>query len=190
MTEDITFAFNGHNHIIKIPFERYLQLLNQLIVSIAIQINKEKYYSIQSAVKQETFDSFKKYLMDSTEPKIKSDNMYDYYLLSQEFQILKDYLSTKIDEDSLNLFILISNTSNDKSQNERYISRYLNNIITKHEKELLKIPINSLFNIFNHPERDLSDPQKAYDFIVNNSKNGTLFVLLPSLEGDKLNEKS
>ena len=190
MTSNIKLAFNGVNHDIPVPLKRYLYLLGKFPESIATQISIQNYYNVESAIKQETFDSFKKYLIDSSEPEINIDNMQDFYLLSQEFNILKDYLSTKVDEDSYNLTILISNTSIDKSQNERCISRHLNDIITKHEQELLKIPFSSLFNIFYHLERNLNDHQKAYNFIVSNSKSDILFALLPSLDGDKLNEKS
>ena len=182
MTNKITLKFNGVNHDIPVPFKRYLNLLGAFPESISTQISNQEYYNVESAIKQETFDSFKKYLMDSLEPEINSDNMHDFYLLSQEFQILTDYLSSKIDEDSFNLSILTSNTSEDKSQSERYISKHLDDIITKHEEELSKIPINSLFNIFYHPERNLNDHQKAYEFFVNNAKSDMIFVLLPILE--------
>ena len=190
MISNITLAFNGENHSIPVSTDRFLDLLRAFPMSIAKQILDHQYYNIETSINQETFDSFKKYLIDSSEPEINSNNLYEFYLISQEFQILTEYLSTKVDEDSLHLSILISNPNTNKSKNEEYISKHLSDIIDKHKQELLKIPISSLVNIFYHPERNLSDHQKAYDFIINNSKNDSLFVLLQSLEADKLNEKS
>lgn len=67
--------------------------------------------------------------MNSTEPEIKPGNMHGFYLLNQEFQILMEYLRTKIDEACLILSILISNLNDGKSENERYISIHLSDII-------------------------------------------------------------
>ena len=116
--------------------------------------------------------------------------IHEYYLLSQEFQVLTDYLSDKMDEAIINLSILISSMNRDKSRSEKYVSMHLTDFIDKYDQELKKIPINSLFNIFYHPERVLSDHQKAYDFITKECTNSSLYILLESLDGELLNQKS
>ena len=84
-----------------------------------------------------------------------------------------------------------SNANDDKSQSEKFIAMHLDDYIDMYEQELLKIPSNSLFNIFFHKERILNDHQKAYDFIIKESySNISLYILLPSLDGEKLNIKS
>ena len=86
---------------------------------------------------------------------------------------------------------LCSNDNNDKSQNEKYIAMHLDECIEKYEQELLKIPLNSLVNIFFHKERILNDHQKAYDFIIKESfSNINLNILLQSIDGEKLNIQS
>lgn len=57
----------------------------------------------------------------------------------------------------------------------------------------MKLPIQSLFNIFNHPERKLTKHNLAYnlikiEFIRSNDQN--IFVLLPSLDSTKISQEN
>lgn len=187
---NINLVFNEQKHTISVTFQRYLQLLNYFPEKIGITQYNHQYYNIESIVSEETFDNFKKYLTDSLEPEIKSNNLHEYYFLSQEFQVLTDYLSGKMNEDIINLSILILSMNSDKSQSEKYVSMHLDDFIDKYIQELKEIPINSLFNIFYHPERVLNDHQKAYDFITKKCANSFLYILLESLDLKKLNSKS
>lgn len=61
----------------------------------------------------------------------------------------------------------------------------------KHKKEMQHIPITSLYNIFYHKDRVLHNHEIAYNFITqNDNQNQSLFILLRSLEGQKLTKES
>ena len=61
---------------------------------------------------------------------------------------------------------------------------YRDEFLDKHSNEMSKININSLYNIFNHKERKLTNHDLAYRFITEN--NGQFLILLQSIDGSKL----
>lgn len=76
----------------------------------------------------------------------------------------------------------------DRSPHEEQIAKNLDKFISTYPNQLQKIPINSLYNIFNHKEKCLLDQNKAYNFIIEASnQNQNFFILLESLEDTQLN---
>ena len=78
----------------------------------------------------------------------------------------------------------------DKSSLEANIAKNLDEILINSGDELMSLPIDSLYNIFFHQERKLIDHNRAYRIIKDNSKKqkkSDLFILLPSIDGAKLN---
>lgn len=162
-------------------------------------------YQINSDVKDENIPLFIKYFINkSEEPEIKDDNVYDFYTLSKEFEMKE--ITTKIDEewsDILRIGFLktaTTATNSDISESEKYISEHLDEYLLKYPNQMYTIPITSLCNIFFSKTRKLDDENLAYKFIKKQLKtdddtNGqnidhSLFVLLKSLDSNKLNEEA
>lgn len=162
-------------------------------------------YQIKSDVKVENIPLFIKYFLNKIEePEIKEDNVYDFYTLSKEFEMKE--ITTKIDEewsDILRIGFLktaTTATNSDISESEKYISEHLDEYLLKYPNQMYTIPITSLCNIFFSKTRKLDDENLAYKFIKKQLKtdddtNGqnidhSLFVLLKSLDSNKLNEEA
>ena len=115
-------------------------------------------------------------------------------------------ITTKIDEewsDILRIGFLktaTAATNSDISESEKYISEHLDEYLLKYPNQMYTIPITSLCNIFFSKTRKLDDENLAYKFIKKQLKtdddtNGqnidhSLFVLLKSLDSNKLNEEA
>lgn len=135
-------------------------------------------------------------------PTITSDNFYDYRLIGDEFQIFTDYFSKPEFENLYKISILInitkSNTNFDKSKIEKYISQNLDIFLEKYETQMYKIPYDSLYNIFYHNERKLSQHSLAYQFLTQKIVESVdideeeiqskLFILLGSLDAKQMTE--
>ncbi|KAK8841463.1 hypothetical protein M9Y10_027081 [Tritrichomonas musculus] len=187
--------FNGERYQLSIDYSRAMQVLPQIPQEIGSKLLKNEDYTVESQVQLEVFQNFLDYWKTSKEPKINSDNLFEYHLLSQEFGLMKDILSKKTDGKDFHIsslkYILNLNDQNtllNRSPHEGYIALHLDSFLAENEEEMLKIPINSLYNIFFHTERILTDHQKAFDFIDKNKNNDpNLLTLLPSLDSQKLN---
>lgn len=112
--------------------------------------------------------------------------MYEYYLLSKEFEIMKDnFENTQILHLSLLKYKFIDQIPSEKSNSEKSIATNLDFFIDKYPDLLGQIPIESLYNIFYHKERNLQDENKAYNFITRYSN---IYFLLNSLKDSNLTE--
>lgn len=148
-------------------------------------------YKVQSNVRKETFESFLLYWADDTEPDITIDNILEYYQLSDEFGIIDDYISQPKFESIFNLSSLNSFNQEipvDKTIIEKAISKKLDHYLDEYADYLFKIPVVSLYNIFNYNERKLINQEKAYYSIINAAEkhNPELFILLKTIDGEKL----
>lgn len=189
-----SLIFNDKKYEFTVDYKRAIELLSQIPQEIGSKLISNKDYTVESQVQLEVFQSFIDYWKNSKEPEINPDNLYDYYLLSQEFGLMKDFLTQNTNENDFHLTCLkhISNIDNshkslDKSEHEKYIALHLDSYLSEKEEQILKIPINSLYNIFYHEERVLDDEQKAFDFITKNKNTyPDLLTLLPSLDSQKL----
>lgn len=152
-------------------------------------------YEVQSPVQEETFRIFLNFWQTKTIPKLNSKNIWEFCLLSNEFGIMKDHLSSPQFEDLYNISYLIqadqdSNAiiqNSDKSVIEKKIAEHLNEYLARSPNDLFQIPINSLYNIFSNPEKNITDYDEAYNLIVNESQNkNDLFVLIGLLDGSQI----
>lgn len=213
---DITYTLIFKSREIKfsVPLQRSMQILSQFNLDVAGKLMNKEIYHVESIVSDESFQNFLNFWIKAEEPVINSQNAYDYFLLSQEFGIMKDIVSKNINEDVIHISCLKkSNDDNnnnddnndqqkslhDKSQHEEYVAKHLDKYIERYSNDLLEISPTSLYNIFYHPQRVLNETQKAFDFINNSLKSDVshneenkskLFVLLGSLNGDELNDKT
>lgn len=157
--------------------------------------NSDHSYHVKSNVSEEVFQSFLNYLINDEEPDINLDNINQYYEISQEFNLLQKIISAKIHsfgEYFVNINGLMQKNT-DLSKYEESIAINLDDYIEKYGSSLMQSPIQSLYNIFSHPKRNLNDHNRAYNVITqyfDETKNSSIFVLLDTLDGSKLTKSN
>lgn len=208
MDIDYVIFFKTCKINISVPLQRNIHIMSQFNLNVAAKLLNKEAYHVESNVSDETFQNFLNFWTKGEEPLINSDNASDYYLLSEEIGLMKDIVLKHINEDVLHISCLQKldakpkdkeKISHDKSNNEKYAAKNLDKLIKKYPDHLMKIPINSLYNIFYNPQRVLTNTQKAYEFIDDLIKTATIhnnenklnyFVLFSSLNGDDLDDKT
>lgn len=155
--------------------------------------NHHKYY-VKSKVHLENFQSFLKYWEDGTFPKIENENIMEFYQLYIEFGFLDEYFtSPKFKKPLFNLSYLIDSEKNGSSLRadiEKEIAQNLDDYIDNFSNDLQKVSITSLYNIFGHPNRNLKNQDKAYQFVTKASENQNknFFILLDTFDLHKFND--
>lgn len=191
-----SFLFLLRRKTFKVPLIfKHLTDISENISKILITSQNHQ-YEIQSNVSDDVFQSFIEYLVYSKHPDIQIDNIHEYIELSTEFNILQDIIENKKKEFgeyliNLNAFFITNNQN--LPYYEEQIAIKLDEYLAKYGNELMKIKINSLYNIFNHKQRKLLDHNLAYDVICqyfNKTKNYDIFILLDSLDGTKLTKNN
>lgn len=195
-----TILLDNKEFQILIDYRREMQILPNLPQKIGMRFLKNECYEVQSRVSHQILQKFLDFWAHGTEPEVNSDEIFEYYLLSQEFGLMGEYLSKKIDNSSFNSSILkyLSEKRNcpiDKSDYEQYIAMNLNSFLEDKEDDMMRIPLISLINIFFHKKRVLNDQQKAFNFIeklLNSSNENHMdySILLSSLNADQLNKEN
>ncbi|KAK8892734.1 hypothetical protein M9Y10_029975 [Tritrichomonas musculus] len=158
-------------------------------------------YYVQSQIRGEVLQEFLDSWVFERELQIRIDNIWEFHLLSQEFQLFSDIISNPVHKNVLCLSCLeyLAREKNnndlniDKLASERHIAQNLDHYIENHSKNIYKIPLTFLYNIFFHKERILYDHEKAYFFIVNFPNDESCFdhfVLLQSLDCNKLKRET
>lgn len=71
-----------------------------------------KSYNVKSKVKNEIFQTYLNCWKEGTTPEITSENIMEYYLLSDEFGIFKDYITSPQFVPLFNVINLIDTTGN------------------------------------------------------------------------------
>lgn len=164
--------------------------------SIAETLFGRKEYVVQSDVSESTLKSFLDFWVEKKEQDVNNDNYYEYCLLSQEFQIkfIDDFLKSKedtFDEYEKNLIKLKDDSLNDKFLIEQVVSRKLDIYLNKYPKELMSLPIQQLYRLFNNSECKIYNQKQAYQLIISKyqeTNNRDIFILLPFLDGNRLNK--
>ena len=157
--------------------------------------NPNNQYYVQSNVSEEVFQSFVDYWINNTLPDIRKDNISEYLQISQEFNLLKELIDSKMElwgEYLIHLNGLNERNNKELSLHEEQITKNLDYYLENYGEQVMNKPIQSLFNIFNHKQRNLTKFNIAYELIKiqsRKSNNSEVFILLPSLDGTKLNEK-
>lgn len=160
----------------------------------------EHKYDVQSPVQNEIFQMFLDFWQNETLPEFNKYNIWDFYLLSNEFGIMTDYITSPQFEQLFNITYLIHSeqeSSNniqithnfDRTFIERKIALNLQDYLVTSPDDLFQMPLNSLYNIFSHPESNLQDHEMAYKLILKSAENQNedLYVLLSFLDGSKIN---
>lgn len=181
MTKTNLFIMNNQEFQISLSLNQLISLPEDIRDSLYVNGK----YNVKSEVKNEDFKEFLTFLVDKDKsPVITIENIYDYHLLCEEFDILIDFISKPENEDLYKISLLTIATSNQtksRSNCEEYIAQNLDFFLENYFDEMYKIPITSLYNIFSHKERKLLNQNKAYEFITKNQETQSLFVLLKTL---------
>lgn len=181
---ELPFKFKG---ISDIKTDIYYQLL----------VNSEHNYFVKSNVSEENFLLFIDYLVHKKIPTITVGNYYDIFRLSDEFDLseLKEIVQSakkkKMNKYELNLYLLNDPTIEEKCAIEQAVSQDLDDYINNYGTQLMNVNIQSLVNIFNDPNKKFTEHNKAYNLIkqhYNSTKNDSIFILLPKINGNLLNE--
>lgn len=186
------YTFINNNKEFKISLtRRKLYLIPEEKNTPFDELDKYRRYEVQSHVSNDTFESFLNSWKNDEPPHITDDNFYEYYQLDNEFGIFTDFINQPQFKQFTDLSMLIKskNYKNfDRSFIEKKVTSDLNNYLTNSANCLKQVPINSLYNIFNHPDRSSIDHDLAYHFIVDAASDGKecFYVLLESLDSDKM----
>lgn len=153
-------------------------------------------YVVQSIVSDEVLQSFIDYLVKNVIPSINSNNKYEYLQLSKEFNVMNNLINSiqdTVDYYLHNIDIFNDHSVKDKSQIENMISLQLDEYIMNCGEQLLFIPIQSLYRIFNNNKRYLTKQNLCYYLIKQHyekTKNSNIFVLLKCLDSENLNKEN
>lgn len=191
--QQFSYQFLLKQKIFYIPFnfKHSIDISPNILNSIII--NSHHQYQVESNVSENTFQSFVNYLINDLIPDIEIDNINEYNQLSQEFGLLREIIENKkkiFGEYLVNLNFL-QNKGTDLSSCEEEIARKLDDYLEKYGKTLMKSPIQSLFNIFNHQHRKLKQHNLAYELIQQHyeeTNDSNIFILLKTLDGSKLSK--
>lgn len=175
------------------PISPQSSRLNDIRPDIFRKLYLEKQYKVESNVCKESFLQFLKYLTDGKQPTITESNRPDLFILSEEFQIMKNIFYQKRIDYLHSIKLLQDETTDNKSQIEDFISLNLDEYLVNVGDKLLDLPITTLYNILNNQRRNLTQHNLCYNLIKQNydkNHNLNIFSLLPSLDGKKLSEEN
>lgn len=194
-TQAFTLILNSKKHTVpSIHIFKYIQKL-PTSVSNALVFNDHQYIS-KAKVSESVSQSFIDYLINDKKPDISIDNYQEYLEISQEFNLLDDFIKEKEKEwgEDLQYFNGLHQSSNqDKSFCETKIARNLDYYLDRFTENFMKEPISTLSNIFFNKECKLTKHNLAYELIkmhYKNTNDSKIFVLLPALDGMKLTEEN
>ena len=92
----------------------------------------------------------------------------------------------------IDLNIIKEASESNKILLEEKVAENLDDYILYHGQELMNQPIETLIHIFTHPKRKMKKHNLACDLIFDHfelTKNSEIFSLLPTLDGDLIDEE-
>lgn len=157
---------------------------------------------IQSKAKLETFKQFIDFIINGKPPDIDKNNISEFISLSNE---IGSEMAQTFFTDSMKKIGLKDNLLDDIIENkkeaidnfalEKQIAIDLEYYIENHSEKLRQVPITTLYNVFNHKSRHLSNHDNAYEFIINSLKDANelereqFCALINTLDGTKMSEE-
>lgn len=196
--EQITLKLIVRTKQYEIPFKfkKILDIKNDIYLQLLVDPNHK--YSVNSSVSEDNFMLFIDYLVHGKKPIITISNYFDFFQLGQEFELTKlneIIQSTKNswDKCELNLYLLNDPKIKDKRMIEQTVSQNLDEYVNNYGSQLMTVNFRSLLNIFNDPNKKLTEHNKAYTLIkqcYEDTMNESIFILLSKIDGNKLNESN
>lgn len=153
-------------------------------------------YSVESNVRGDIFQIFVDYWINNKEISFNSDNIYELYLLSKEFELDLGIEGNKEYKDDFAFSILNKATlkNQNKEINEDFIANNIVFYLNNYPNQLSEVPITSLCNIFNNENFNLNgDHDLAYKFITgfqSGTRNSNLFVLIQFIDANCLSSEA
>lgn len=182
------------------PFEVHLhqEICSHFPQDVLVSFLLNNNYTIRADVSNEVVNSFIQYFNNQTLPNITHDNIDDYAQLNQEFQVpaISQLIQSKRDFYSSglnNINKLKNNDLIDKSDIEHQISQNLDNYILQYGEELMKIPIQSLFNILSNEDCQFTRHDLLYELIMSHHQithNSIIFILLQFIDGNSISSQN
>ena len=174
--------------------EQIISIWNKVSEDFFVNLIINHTYKVVTKVHEKIFLLFLDFLLNDIDFPISPNNFLEFQILSSEF-CLKNRLEPNINltdhiSDIISTYFHPQNPI-DKSIVEQFLAERLDFCLKKHTNELALIPLNSLFNIFNHIKRKLTDHNLAYDFISEMTQTHDLSfsILFNSLDGNELTEE-
>ena len=196
--DENTFIFVMNSKQLKVPFHfENLVRINKNIFNSLIINHK---YQVKTTINEDfVFQSFIEFIVYNKTPKISNDNIQDYIKLNQEFQFrpIEDLIQMEIflknsNGHFIDLNIIKEASESNKILLEEKVAENLDDYILYHGQELMNQPIETLIRIFTHPKRKMKKHNLACDLIFDHfelTKNSEIFSLLPTLDGDLIDEE-
>ena len=173
----------------------YFKRLSHVSKRIYHLLIQNKQYVVESNASDETFQDFIDYWVENKTPNIQPQNFYEFYQLSQEFELMNELIESKeleFGKSDQHLIILFDKHNPNTAKCEEIISQNLDFYLEQYPNEMMQVEIASLCNIFNHKKRKLIDHNLAFSFINNYSiqnNDPNIFILLPLLDSNKLQQE-
>lgn len=194
-TSTIKFIFKSQTIITNITANDIRLFPDNILFSF---INEPHEYQIQSDISEEVFDSIIQYFDQHKLPDIQINNYFSYIQLNKELCIpaisnLLDSLKDKWETCLLNIESLNSQSVMNKSDIEEEIAKNLDKYIVQYGQQLINLPIQSLYAIFNHPNRLITEHNRLYELIMQHYEQTNemeIFTLLPSIDAREIEEKN
>lgn len=165
-------------------------------ISRSLIFNSNHEYQVESNVSDEVFQSFIEYLVNDRLPEIEIETFDEFLQLSEEFQILREFIEEKrgqFGEYLVNLNGLKDTKNVNHSIYTEKVAMKLDDYIENYGDILMKLPIQTLHIVFNHKKRNLTNHNDAYEMInkyFERTNDRNVFILLESLDGSKLSKSN
>lgn len=148
MIQNYTFILNDQEFLLPANIDSIEGLPRDIIN----QILQNCRYEFEMDVEGEVFQMYLNHLVNrNIFPEINVQNVFQFHLLSDHFNILSDFLSQPELIELYKIAVLLNATSattQNKAISEKYISENLDYYLANHHREIIQIPINSLYNIY------------------------------------------
>ena len=189
--ETFQFTLRSKTYNAPLIYSRLADISPNISKSLIFGLNHQ--YHIESDVSDEVFQSFIQYLISDEIPDIQINNINEFSELSKEFHLLEEVIQNKKEEFGEYLVNLNCLYSKNSLFYEEQIASNLDEYLEKYGQELMKKPVQSLFNVFNHEKRRLTKHDLAYELIKQHHESTNdfdIFILLDKLDGSKLSRSN
>lgn len=189
--ETFQFTLRSKTYNVPLIYSRLADISPNISKSLIFGLNHQ--YHIESDVSDEVFQSFMQYLISDEIPDIQINNINEFSELSKEFHLLEEVIQNKKEEFGEYLVNLNGLHSKNSLFYEEQIASNLDEYLEKYGQELMKKPVQSLFNVFNHEKRRLTKHDLAYELIKQHHESTNdfdIFILLDKLDGSKLSRSN
>lgn len=178
----------------KIEVPIYFPRFSLVKKEIFLELFNLRFYKVHTRCRKEVFEQYIKFWKTGDQPTIDSYNCWEFYQLSEEFEVPLE-ISPKFKHElriSKLMSIGTKYEANDISAVEQSICEEINVYLDQYPDEFFSIPVTSLYNIFHKGLDKLNDKNQAYKLICQyaKKKNKDLYALFNVFNTDDLSENA